>query len=76
MKLAQVAAFLDNANALSRAKSIQRSPFKHSRFGNIGSSLAVFPFPRKMRYAFFFVRCLFEEANLFSLRGCRLYVAN
>ena len=25
---------------------------------------------------FFFVRCLFKEANLFSLRGCRLYVAN
>jgi len=24
---------------------------------------------------FFFVRCLFEEANLFSLRGQSLYVA-
>jgi len=34
----------------------------------------VFPFPRKC-IRIFFVRCLFEEANLFSLRGCRLYVA-
>jgi len=31
--------------------------------------------PRKMLNAFFFVRYLFEEENLFSLRGQSLYVA-